>query len=330
MKHIPCCSITLRECTLTNLKKVIDFLTTLFLVSILTFFIFQILPGNSALAVLGPDADSAQILAFEQKMGLDKSVAERYVLWISDALRGDFGISYQYNQSVSKLIRGSFSVTLSLALITLIFTVVIGFFFGFLYAYIRKTRFFKPLMTLHQVWFSIPSFCTALFLILLFSVKLGFFPAMGYTRISEGFFSYLQSLILPAMSLSLGSGAILARYTTVSILNQVEQDYVRTARSKGLNEWTVITRHILRNALLPSVTTIGLIMTEILGGSIIVENVFSLPGIGRLVASSIQTRDFPLIQALVLYLALITLACNFIVDFLYTRIDPRLRRRTVK
>ncbi len=307
------------------LKKFIDFLSTLFLISFFTFLTFQLLPGNPALAILGADADSAQIAALEEKMGLDKSLLERYLSWTANLVRGDLGTSYQYNQSVSKLIGGSFSVTLSLALVTLIFTVFIGFFSGFFYAFIRKSRFFKPLLAFHSIWFSVPSFCTALLLILIFSVKLGLFPAMGYSPLSQGFFPWLHSLILPAFSLSLGSGAILARYTTTSILNQEKQDYVRTARSKGLSEWQVITRHILRNALLPSVTTLGLIMTEILGGSIIIENVFSLPGIGRLIASSISTRDFPLIQALVLYLALITLFCNFLVDVIYTLIDPRVR-----
>ncbi|WP_294427567.1 ABC transporter permease [uncultured Treponema sp.] len=312
------------------LRKILSFISTLILISLLTFFVFQLLPGNPALAILGADAEPSQIAALEEKMGLDKSVAERYFLWLGNALRGDLGISYQYNLSVSYLIRGSFSVTLSLAFITLIFTVCIGFFFGFLYAYIRKTKFFKPLMSLHQIWFSVPSFCTALLLILVFSVKLQIFPAMGYVPISEGFFSWLHSLMLPALSLALGSGAILARYTTTSILNQFKQDYVRTARSKGLNEWQVISIHILKNALLPSVTTLGLIMTEILGGSIIIENVFSLPGIGRLVASSILTRDFPLIQGLVLYLAIITLLCNTTVDLLHAIIDPRLRKEAEK
>ncbi len=309
------------------LRKFLDFLTTLFLISLLTFLTFQLLPGNPALAILGPEADSAQIQALEQKMGLDKSIGERYISWISGALRGDLGISYQYDQSVSKLIAGSFSVTMSLSLLTLIFTVLIGFFFGFFYSYISKTRFFKPLSTIQQIWFSVPSFCTALLLILIFSVKLGLFPAMGYSPLFEGgFFPWIHSLILPSLSLALGSGAILARYTAASILNQYKQDYVRTARSKGLGEWSVITKHILRNALLPSVTTLGLIMAEILGGSIIIENVFSIPGIGKLIASSILTRDFPLIQGLVLYLALITLLCNFVVDVIYTIIDPRIRK----
>lgn len=309
------------------LRKVLDFITTLFLISILTFFIFQLLPGNPALAILGPEADSAQVQALASKMGLDKSIGERYFSWIFGILHGDFGISYQYNQSVSRLIGGSFSVTLSLALVTLIFTVFIGYFFGFFYAYISKTIFFKPLKTIQQLWFSIPSFCTALLLILFFSVRLGIFPAMGYVPASEGFFSWLHSLTLPALSLALGSGAILARYTTTSILGEAKQDYVRTARSKGLKESLLIRRHILRNALLPSVTTLGLIMVEILGGSIIIENVFSIPGIGRLIASSIQTRDFPLIQGLVLYLALITLFCNLVVDLLYSLIDPRITLR---
>ncbi|MBR1537760.1 MAG: ABC transporter permease [Treponema sp.] len=308
------------------LKKFLDFLTTLILISLLTFAVFQILPGNPALVILGPNAEEAQIASLEQKMNLDKPIAERYFLWILGVFHGDFGTSYQYDQSVSRLIRGSFCVTASLSVLTLTFALLIGLFFGFFYAYIHKSRFFTLFSTLHQIWFSVPSFCTALLLILIFSVKSGLFPAMGYSPLSEGFFSWFRSLFLPAFSLSLGSGAILARYTTTSILTQEKQDYVRTARSKGLSEWQVISRHILRNALLPSVTTLGLIITEILGGSIIIENVFSLPGIGRLIASSILSRDFPLIQALVLYLSLITLFCNFLVDIVYSLIDPRIRR----
>lgn len=307
------------------LKKLLGFLTTLFLISLLTFFVFQLLPGSPALAILGADADDSQIAALEEKMGLSKSVSERYVAWISGIFRGDMGISYQYNQNVSKLIRGSFSVTASLALVTLVFTVLIGFSAGFFFAYISRTIFFKPLRTIHQLWFSIPSFCTALLLILILAVKIPAFPTMGYVRLSDGFFAWLHSLALPALSLALGSGAILARYTTTSILTEARQDYVRTARSKGLGEGLIIRRHILRNALLPSVTMFGLIMVDILGGSIIIETVFSLPGIGRLIASSILTRDFPLIQGLVLYLALITLVCNAAVDVLYTLIDPRVR-----
>ena len=306
------------------LKKIFGFISTIFLISLLTFFVFQLLPGNPVLAILGPDADAAQIHALEERMGLEKSVGERYFLWIFSAIRGDLGISYQYNQNVSSLIKGSFSVTFSLAFLTFVFTAAIGFFFGFFYAYIHRTKFFKPLTTIHQVWFSVPSFCTALLLILIFSVKLGAFPAMGYSPLSEGFFPWLHSLALPAFALSLGSGAILARYTTTSILNQEKQDYVRTARSKGLSEWKVITKHILPNALLPSITILGLILTEILGGSIIIENVFSISGIGRLIASSILTRDFPLIQGLVLYLAVITLLCNFLVDLIYNVVDPRI------
>lgn len=307
------------------LKKIFDFFTTLFLVSLLTFFIFQFLPGNPALSILGPDADSATLAEFEAKMGLDKSLLERYFSWILGAFHGDLGISYRYNIPVSHLIQGSFSATLSLAVVALIFTALIGFSFGFFFAYISKTPFFKPLKTIHHIWFSIPSFCTALFLILIFAVVLPIFPTMGYVPLSQNFFGWFRSLFLPALSLALGSGAILSRYVTTSILGEAKQDYVRTARSKGLSESLVIRRHILRNALLPSVTALGLIMVEILGGSIIIENVFSIPGIGRLIASSILTRDFPLIQGLVLYLAFITLFCNVLVDILYSLIDPRIR-----
>lgn len=300
-------------------------MTTLFLISLLTFLIFQLLPGDPLLAILGPDADAAQIDAMKEKLGLDQSLLQRYFKWIWGAFHGDLGISYQYDMAVSRLIRGSFFVTAGLAVITLLFTFVIGFSTALFLAQIIKSRAFNFLSTINQIWFSIPSFCTAILLILLFSVKLGLFPTMGYVSPSQGFFLFLRSMALPALSLALGSGSILSRYITSSIKSQLKQDYVRTARSKGLSEKKVIINHVLRNALIPSLTIFGLIMTEILGGSIIVENVFSLPGIGRLIATSIQSRDFPLIQGLVLYLAFITLSCNFLVDMLYRVVDPRIR-----
>lgn len=309
------------------IQKILDFLVTLFLVTAVTFLTFNLLPGNPALAILGTEAEPAQIQLLEEKLGLDKPVSVRYLLWVQDALHGNLGESYQYGQSVSKLISGSFSATAGLAFLSFVLTVIFGVFFGILFSRMYENAFFRPLVSLSQIWFSVPSFCTALFLIVVFSVKLKLLPAMGYAPISGGFLKWLRALILPALSISLGSGAVLARYILTSILAQKKQDYVRTARSKGLRENQIVMRHILRNALIPSITTLGLITADILGGSIIIETVFSIPGIGRLVATSISSRDFPLIQGLVLYLAVIALVCNFVVDILYSIADPRIRKK---
>ena len=290
-------------------RKFIDFMTTLLLVTLVTFLTFQLLPGNPALAILGPDADQAQIEALELQLGLNQSLPLRYANWLKGAFCGNLGISYKYNQSVSSLIAGALKTTASLSLLSLVFTFAVN----------RKKKVWRCLSVLNQIWVSMPSFCTALILILIFTVGLKLLPSVG--------FDGPKSLILPSLAISLGSSSILARYIKTSMENELKQDYVRTAKSKGLNEKQVIVHHVLRNALLPSITTLGLITADIFGGSIIIENVFSLPGIGKLIIHSISSRDFPLLQGLTVYLAAMTLTCNFAVDILYSIIDPRTRSK---
>ncbi len=301
----------------TYLGKALNFFTSLFLVTLVTFLTFQVLPGDPATAILGADAEEAQIIQKRAELGLDQSLYIRYFKWIGGVLHGDLGNSYRYDQKVFDLIKGSLKTTAALAFLSLLITVVLGLFFGILFAATRKNRFFIALSTISQIWVSIPSFCTGILLILVFTVTFNLLPSVDYNGPS--------SLILPSFAIALGSSSILCRYIKTSIENELKQDYVRTARSKGLNETQVIFRHVLRNALLPSITTLGLITADIFGGSLIVEKVFSLPGIGSLIIKSISDRDFPLIQGLTLYLAFLTLFCNFAVDMLYSIIDPRTK-----
>lgn len=299
------------------IKRILDFFTTLFLVTLVTFFTFNLLPGNPAVAILGADADRAQIELLEKQLGLNQNPVQRYFTWLKNAVHGDFGISYKYNRPVKSLISNALKNTACLSAISLIFTIVLGLFFGILFAMNRKKRFLQFFSTLNQIWASVPSFCTALILILVFAVGLKLLPSVGFAGFS--------SLILPSLSIALGSSSILARYVKNSIQNELSQDYVRTAKSKGLNERQIIARHVLRNALLPSLTMLGMLTAGSFGGSIIIENVFSLPGIGKLITNSIYSRDFPLLQGLSVYLAAMTLSVNFIVDILYSVIDPRIR-----
>ena len=301
----------------TYLGKALNFFTTLFLVTLVTFLTFQVLPGDPATAILGAEAEEAQIIQKRAELGLDQSLYIRYFKWIGGALHGDLGNSYRYDQKVFDLIKRSLKTTAALAFLSLLITVVLGLFFGILFAATAKNKFFIALSTISQIWVSIPSFCTGILLILVFTVTFNLLPSVDYNGPS--------SLILPSFAIALGSSSILCRYIKTSIENELKQDYVRTARSKGLNETQVIFRHVLRNALLPSITTLGLITADIFGGSLIVEKVFSLPGIGSLIIKSISDRDFPLIQGLTLYLAFLTLFCNFAVDMLYSIIDPRTK-----
>ena len=309
------------------LRKLIGHVVTLILVSLVTFFVFQILPGDPALIILGLDADVNQIEALNRTLGLDRPLTERYISWIKGLFNGDLGISIRYNQSVSSLIGQGLKVTALLALYSMIFTVAIGIPVGLFLASHSRKKYSIPISIVSQLSLSIPSFCMGILLISIFSVRLNLLPSIGYTPISEGFFKSFKSLLLPSLSIALGSSAILIRYVRVSVLKEMGKDYVRTARSKGLSKRRIMYAHVLKNSLIPVITILGLLTADILGGSIIIENIFSLPGIGRLITVSISSRDLPLIQGLVLYLSLIVVICNFIVDLVYSLVDPRIRLR---
>ena len=305
-------------------KKIAGFLVTLFLVSAVTFSVFQILPGDPALVILGTDADPVQIENLHKSLDLDHPAVIRYFKWVGGVLHGDFGTSYRYKQPVTAIIGPAFGVTSKLAVLALIITAVLGIPCGIWLALHDSSPLSIPASIVAQAGVSVPSFCAAVFFIIIFSVKLKLFPSMGYIQWSADPVQCIRSLILPAVSLAFGTGAVLSRYTKSGILSQLDLDYVRTARSKGLPMNRIITGHVLRNSMIPVLTVFGMITAEIFGGSIIIENVFSLPGLGRLLAGSVSSRDFPLIQGIVLYISAIVVLCNFTVDMLYPVIDPRI------
>lgn len=306
-------------------KKAAGLAVTLVLVSLITFGVFQILPGNPAYIILGVDADPLQIEALTESMGLDLPLYQRYFNWVRDLFLGNLGVSYRYQQPVSQLLSGSLEVTGGLTIVTMILTVLIGIPVGIWLAGHSNKKYSVPFSMLSQISLSVPAFCMAVFLTSIFAVQLKWLPSIGFVSWKENPAKWLQSLILPSLSLSLGSSAVLSRYVKVSVTNQQKQDYVRTAYSKGLRRHKVMYRHIVRNSLIPVITILGMTTADILGGSIIIENVFSLPGIGRLISVSITSRDLPLLQGLTLYLAVIVVICNFAVDLIYSAVDPRIR-----
>lgn len=309
------------------IKKAAGLVVTLILVSLITFGVFQILPGNPAYIILGVDADPLQIEALTESMGLDLPLYQRYFNWVKDLFVGDLGVSYRYQQPVSQLLSNALEVTGSLAIVTMILTVCIGIPVGIWLAGHSNKKYSVPFSMLSQVSISVPAFCMSVFLTSIFAVHLKWLPSIGFVSWSESPVKWLLSLLLPALSLSLGSSAVLIRYVKVSITNQQKQDYVRTAYSKGLQKHAVMYRHVVRNSLIPVITVLGMTTADILGGSIIIENVFSMPGIGRLISVSITSRDLPLLQGLTLYLAVIVVICNFAVDMIYSVVDPRIRLR---
>lgn len=308
------------------LKKFISLFTTIILVSLITFFVFQILPGNPAQIILGADADPLLVENLELEMGLDKPILIRYLGWIKGVVQGDLGTSLRFGGPVLGHIKDRLEVTTGLVLLTVGFTILIGLPIGLFLAYKSNKTSGTFFSIISQLGLAIPTFWVGILLMFFFSVKLKFFPAGGYTYRAEDLLQSFKSLILPALSLSIGNSAMIIRYLRNSVVDEMNMDYVRTAYIKGLSRRTIIWRHILRNALLPVVTILGMIIIDTLGGSIIIETVFSLPGLGSLISASITSRDFPLIQGLVLYLSTIVVFVNFIVDFAYTLLDPRIRR----
>ncbi|QTH41822.1 ABC transporter permease [Cohnella sp. LGH] len=307
------------------IRKLASLGSTVLLVSVITFLVFQVLPGDPAEIVLGVDADPHQLAELRQTMGLDRPAAERYWTWVKDTAAGDFGQSLRYHRSVADIVAERLPVTVSLAILSLGLTLLIGIPLG-VYIARRDGKLSSLLLSAFtQLGLAVPSFWLAFILILVFSVTFKWFPTYGYVPWSENPAQAFRSLFLPSLALAVPGIAVVIRYLRNTLLDQLRMDYVRTARSKGLRDRIVLYRHILRNSLVPVLTIIGLLIADTLGGSIVVENVFALPGLGNLLITSIGTRDLPLLQTMVLYIAVIVVCINFIVDILYRVIDPRIR-----
>ncbi|WP_298721884.1 ABC transporter permease [uncultured Ferrovibrio sp.] len=311
------------------LKRLLTLIATLIATSIIVFLVLEILPGDPALLVLGIDATDEQLAVFRQQYGLDRPILERYTDWIGNLLVGDFGISYAYKTPVWQMIADRLPLTYPLTLMAMLLTILLALGLGVFAA----ARHNKPadviVMGISQLGISIPNFWFGLLLILLFAVNLGWLSAGGFPGWADGLGPGLQSLILPSIALAAVQAAILARITRSSVLEVLREDFVRTARAKGLSRHAVLWRHVLRNALIPVVTMIGLQFGNLLAGAIVVEQVFSLPGLGRLIFQAINNRDIEVVKAAVVLLAFTVVTVNFIVDVLYAVIDPRLKARDV-
>lgn len=310
-------------------KRFATLIATLVITSIIVFLVLEILPGDPALLVLGIDASDEQLTVFRRQYGLDRPITERYAGWIGNLLTGDFGISYAYKTPVWPLIAERLALTYPLAIAAMLLTVVLALGLG-VFAAARHNRPGDVIvMGISQLGISLPNFWFGLLLILLFAVNLGWLTAGGFPGWGNGAGPALRSLILPSVALAAVQAAILARITRSSVLEVLREDFVRTARAKGLSRQAVLWRHVLRNALIPVITIIGLQFGNLLAGAIVVEQVFSLPGLGRLIFQAISNRDIEVVKAAVVLLAFTVVAVNFVVDVLYAVIDPRLKARDV-
>ena len=311
------------------LRRAATFAATLLVASLVVFAALELLPGSPAQVMLGDTATPESIAALEAKLGLDRPAWLRYASWAGGLLRGESGLSYAYDTPTFELIAERLQVSLPLALLAMALTIVVALVLG-VYAASRHNRAGDVgVMALSQLGVAVPSFWLAILLILLFAVQLQWVSAGGFPGWSGddggGPWQGLKALLLPALSLAAVQAAILARVTRSSVLEAMREDYVRTARAKGLSRRAVLWRHVLRNAMIPVLTIMGLQFANLITGAIVVENVFVLPGIGRLVFQAINNRDLVLVRDVVMLLAAVVVLVNFVVDVLYALIDPRLR-----
>jgi len=307
------------------LKKLFAMILTVLLVSLIAFVAFEVIPGNPALSRLGVDAEESQFEALSAELGLDDPLNERLSKWFKGLLTGDLGTSMRYSVPVSDLIIDRIPVTLSLTLMAMMFITLIGIPLGIVSAKYGHRIPGILISMISQIGMAIPSFWSGIILMYIFGIVLRWVSPGGYVPWSEDPAGAFKSLLLPAIAIALPSIASIIRYTRNSVMDQMKSDYVQLALSKGLNINSVLYKHVLKNSLIPIVTVLGMIAANILGGSIVIEQVFTLPGLGRLLINAISTRDLPLVQGMVLYIAFIIVIINFLIDIVYTAIDPRIR-----
>lgn len=308
------------------LRRTFGFLVTLLAVSVIVFLVMNVLPGDPAVTILGIDSTEDARAALRAELGLDRPLVQRYFAWLGGALTGDFGTSYFFRVPVSELIVERLPMTLSLAALGMTATVLVGITLGVIAAARHGRVGDWAIMLASQLGIAIPAFWLSILLVLLFAVKLRWLPPGGFPGWDEPGLA-IRSLILPTTALALVQSAVLARVTRSSALEVMRLDFVRTARATGLGPGRVLARHILPNALVPIVTIIGMQVAGVVTGTIIIENVFYLPGLGRLVFQAISNRDLFTVQALVVLFAAIVVTANFLVDIAYVLIDPRLKDR---
>ncbi|MFC6639751.1 ABC transporter permease subunit [Sulfitobacter sp. JBTF-M27] len=309
------------------LRRTISFIVTLFVVSAVVFAVMNILPGDPALTILGLDATDDALAALREELALNDPVITRYGQWVWGALRGDFGVSHSFRVPVSELVVERLPLTISLAISGMVVTVILALVLGIGAAAHHRKAGDWGVMFLSQLGIAVPAFWLSILLVLLFAVKLRWLPPGGFPGWSEPL-GAIRALILPTVALALVQAAVLARVTRSSALEVMRLDYIRTARAMGFSRQRVLWRHVLPNALIPIVTIVGLQFAALVTGTIVIENVFYLPGLGRLIFQSIANRDLPSVQALVMLFAAIVVTANFIVDLLYLAIDPRLKARS--
>jgi peptide/nickel transport system permease protein len=305
-------------------KRILSTIPVLFLVSILVFLFLHLIPGDPIRILVGVRGTPEQIEQLTKQFHLDKPLVVQYLIWVRNVLQGDLGTSIRSNMPVTKLIVSRMPITASLATFAMLFALVIAVSAGVIASSKRNTVYDFVVMVFANLGVSIPQFLMGILLILFFALTLSLLPSIGYTRFLDSPLGYFQHIVLPALALGVSIAASITRVTRSHMIEVLGKDYIKTARSKGVSEAKVIMKHALKNALLPVVTLAGMFYASTLGGTIIIEEIFALPGIGRLVLQSIFNRDYPVVQGVVLFVAVINVTFNLVIDILYRFLNPKI------
>jgi peptide/nickel transport system permease protein len=306
-------------------RRALAALPVLAMVAVFVFLMLRLTPADPAAIIAGDNANAEQVAAIREKLGLDKPLLQQFVIWSGKLLQGDLGESFFFKKTVAELVAQRLEPTLALATVTLLLSIAVAVPLGVLAAWKHDTWIDRGVMALSVAGFSVPVFVIGYLLIYVFAIELGLLPVQGYRSIAQGFWGFIERLILPAVTLSVIYVALIARITRAAMLEVLGEDYIRTARAKGLADRQVLIHHGLRAAAVPIVTVIGIGVALLIGGVVVTESVYGIPGIGRLVVDAVLARDYPTIQAVVLLFSVAYVLINLLVDLSYVFLDPRIR-----
>jgi peptide/nickel transport system permease protein len=306
-------------------RRLLATIPVMAVVAVVVFSLLRLAAGDPAAIIAGDNATSQDVAAIRARLGLDRPLAEQFAIWVGRVVRGDFGESFFFKKQVSELILDRVEPTLALSVCTLVLTIALAVPLGVLAAWKRGSWIDRAVMGFSVLGFSVPVFVIGYVLIYVFAIELAWLPVQGYQRIGDGVGGFLERLVLPSITLAVVFVALIARITRASVLEVLNADHVRTARAKGLGELPVLLRHVLRNAAVPIVTVIGIGIAVLIGGVVVTESVYGIPGLGRLTVDAVLARDYPTVQAVILVFSVVYVLINLLVDLSYTVLDPRIR-----
>lgn len=307
------------------IKRILSVIPVLFIVSVVIFSLVHLVPGDPAAAMLGDLATEQDVEALRIRMGLDKPLIQQYLVWIGNLFHGDFGMSVANNETVASMIASHVKPTISFALYSLLIAAVIAIPLGMIAARRKGSALDHAVTVLSLTGISLPSFLLGLFLMLIFAVRLRWFPVSGYKDLSEGLIPHLRSLTLPAIALGFMNAALMMRMTRASMLEVLNSDYIKMAKAKGVKNFSLVAKHAFKNTMVTVITVFGQSIVQALSGAAVVESLFAIPGLGQLMVNSIGRRDYYVIQAIVLLIAVFNVLINMLIDLLYGLVDPRVR-----